>query len=298
LAQRGDSLFVGTAGAGVFVMNLNGPSTWTNYNVGMPDILASNVFSLYNHDNVLLSGAGLNTTLYRNPPDSTNWTEIQFAVFDPRGVGMLDMTSRAGLVYGAASNGLYISRDSGSTWERDPVTTHLIASGAVAAAADRVYASIFFAVYGGFYYTSTGSGWAILDSVPAILPYDLAVFDGRLYSARQDGLWYADLNPTAVRDGDPSLPDHVQLAQNYPNPFNPSTRIQFEIPERALVTLEVFNLLGQSIRTLVHATQSAGTYVVSWDGKDHTGRSAPSGVYLYRLSAGGHVSVRRMLLIK
>jgi hypothetical protein len=295
---RGDSLYVGTSGAGIFVMNLNGSAQWTSYSNGMPDNIASDIMSLYNHDNYLIAGAGYNTTIYRNEPDTNGWTEYPFSNFDPRGAAMLDMTSRAGLLYGAASNGLYISRDSGATWERSVVTNYLIASGAVAADRDRVYGSIFLSLYGGFYFESTGSGWEVIDSVPGILPFDLAVLGGRLYSARFDGLWYADLNPTGVPDDDHTLPNHVQLQQNYPNPFNPTTEIEFYLPQKSTVTLQVFNVLGQKIRTLVDATQSAGKHVVAWDGTDNAGHTFPSGVYFYRLATDGYTSCRTMLLIK
>ncbi len=298
LTNRGDSLYVGTFGAGISVMDLGGSSVWHSFRDGMPDNTASNILSVYNHDNYLISGAGFNSSIFRNAPNSTGWTEFPFSAFDPRGAGMLDMTSRNGLVYGAAGNGLYISHDSGATWERDEVTPHLIANGSVAADQDRVYASIFFVIYGAYYYTSTGNGWEVIDSVPGPFPFDLAVLGGRLYSARSDGLWYADLNPTSVNDNDHSLPDHFRLGQNYPNPFNPSTTIEFDIPERSSVTLEIFNLLGQSVRTLVDDARSAGKYVVAWDGTDNAGRTSPSGIYFYRLSAGGYADCRKMLLIK
>jgi len=112
----------------------------------------------------------------------------------------------------------------------------------------------------------------------------------------------------AANAGIPLIPYQFALRQNYPNPFsangtptgvafgNPETKIEYELAERAEVKLEVFNLLGQSVRTLIDATQSAGAYTANWDGKDHRGNLANSGVYFYRLTAGEFVTVRKLVL--
>jgi len=81
------------------------------------------------------------------------------------------------------------------------------------------------------------------------------------------------------------LPTQYDLGQNYPNPFNPETNISYQLPEAAQVTIRIYNLLGQNIRTLVSANQSAGKYTETWDGKDNRGRDVSSGIYVYRLNA-------------
>jgi len=86
------------------------------------------------------------------------------------------------------------------------------------------------------------------------------------------------------------------LGQNYPNPFNPSTRITYQLPEGAHVRLVVYNLLGQQIRVLVEGLHPAGVHAVEWDGRDEENRKAGSGVYIYRLQAGGFTQVRKMVL--
>jgi flagellar hook assembly protein FlgD len=94
------------------------------------------------------------------------------------------------------------------------------------------------------------------------------------------------------------LPYRFELAQNYPNPFNPVTTIEYSIPTRSEVTIEVFNVLGQKVRTLVNETKSAGTYRVEWNGVDDAGGPVSTGVYLYRFSAGDIVQTKKMRLIK
>ena len=95
----------------------------------------------------------------------------------------------------------------------------------------------------------------------------------------------------------PALPERFHLGQNYPNPFNPSTVIPYELPAAARVRLEVFNLLGQRVATLVDEERPAGSFTARWDGTDSAGRAVGAGVYLYRLQGSGMRATRRMLLI-
>ena len=108
--------------------------------------------------------------------------------------------------------------------------------------------------------------------------------------------------------GAATLPSASALLQNYPNPFNPSTIIPFRLGDGAMrtVQLEIFNLLGQRIRTLVDAPMRPGAYEIAWDGRDRRGRAAASGIYIYRLSIGNGdlpdagsspVMSRRLLLL-
>ncbi len=94
-----------------------------------------------------------------------------------------------------------------------------------------------------------------------------------------------------------ALPTHFALGQNYPNPFNPSTIIPYQLPTSAHVRLEVFNLLGQRLATLVDAEQAAGVHTAQWDATDAAGRAVGAGVYIYRLSSGGMTESRRMVLV-
>jgi C1A family cysteine protease len=87
-----------------------------------------------------------------------------------------------------------------------------------------------------------------------------------------------------------ALPTEFALHQNYPNPFNPSTTIEYTLPQQARVHLAVYNLRGQSVKTLVTEEQSVGVYTVPWRGEDDSGASVSSGVYFYRLLVEDAVS--------
>ena len=97
-----------------------------------------------------------------------------------------------------------------------------------------------------------------------------------------------------------SLPEKFQLLQNSPNPFNPSTTISYSVPEgnQEYVTLNVYDLRGRLVRTLVKRMIGPGTYSVYWDGTDESGRQVSSGVYLYRLQAGKFMQTRKMVILK
>ena len=93
------------------------------------------------------------------------------------------------------------------------------------------------------------------------------------------------------------LPRAVALGPNYPNPFNPSTLIPYQLATPSPVRLEVFNVLGQRVATLVDGQQGAGSYVARWDGTDAAGRATASGVYFYRLTVAGAHQTGKMVLV-
>lgn len=95
-----------------------------------------------------------------------------------------------------------------------------------------------------------------------------------------------------------SLPGSFALARNYPNPFNPGTNIHFEVPQNSRVKLEIFNILGQRVLTLVNKQVPAGRYDVVWNGRNAQGKAMGSGIYIYRMTAKDFRQTRRMLLMK
>jgi len=103
---------------------------------------------------------------------------------------------------------------------------------------------------------------------------------------------------TGNNDTDGGIVEINILHGNYPNPFNPETTISYEMSEAGQVALEIFNIKGQKLITLVNEDQSAGLHNIVWNGKDSSGVAAGSGVYLYRLYSGDDVATRKMMLMK
>jgi len=95
-----------------------------------------------------------------------------------------------------------------------------------------------------------------------------------------------------------AVPTEFSLSQAYPNPANPSTMIHYILPEAVDARLTIFNIQGQPVRVLVDAFQRWGEHHVEWNGRDDNGRVVAAGVYLYRLEAGHHMAVRKMILAK
>ncbi|MCG3157121.1 MAG: hypothetical protein DKINENOH_03752 [bacterium] len=95
------------------------------------------------------------------------------------------------------------------------------------------------------------------------------------------------------------VPEQFELLQNFPNPFNPETSIRYNLPEAAVVSLVIYDQLGRKVRTLVNqAAQPAGYHSAVWDGRDEAGRAVATGIYLYKVTAGQHRQVRKMVLQK
>ena len=89
-----------------------------------------------------------------------------------------------------------------------------------------------------------------------------------------------------------------KLLQNYPNPFNPGTTIEYQIPAEGDVQINIFSITGQLVRTFKNAHAAQGAYAITWDGKNDTGQSVASGLYIYRVSYANSVISKKMLFVK
>ncbi len=106
-------------------------------------------------------------------------------------------------------------------------------------------------------------------------------------------------NTENITGNDPdNTPRFTELNGNYPNPFNPTTTIEFSLAENAQVTIEVYNLKGQLVRTLANEKMDAGNHQVVWTGDDSQGKSVGSGVYFYKMKAGRYTATKKMILLK
>ncbi|MFZ4621847.1 MAG: T9SS type A sorting domain-containing protein, partial [Bacteroidota bacterium] len=99
--------------------------------------------------------------------------------------------------------------------------------------------------------------------------------------------------PSSVKSNDASIPERYSLSQNYPNPFNPSTSIEFSIPKSDIVEIQIYDMLGRTIETLIHEVLPAGAYSVRWNAAKYS-----SGIYFYRLTTKNFTQTNKMILLQ
>ena len=231
--------------------------------------------------------------VYRSSDGGISW--------ERKVTGLDDTTARAigydetGYVYaGIYGMGIYRSGDNGDNWQRSDsgVTNHLVSAFA-SNSLDEVYAGT---TGGGVFRTNdNGDHWQEVAGLGNKYVRCLAMsHDGYLYAGTTGGgVYRSQQSTTGLRKLPTGIPGRFDLAQNYPNPFNPSTRISFSLPKERFVKLEVYNLLGARMATLISENLSAGSYSAAWNAA-----SAPSGVYFYRLEAGSFLQTRKMILLR
>jgi photosystem II stability/assembly factor-like uncharacterized protein len=144
--------------------------------------------------------------------------------------------------------------------------------------------------------TDAGNTWTLIDTIGACFLGFASERVGWCMPREHSHLVYKYVGPpltTGVLEQPASLPVTIGLSQNYPNPFNPVTKIRFTIVDRRLTVVSVNDLLGREVATLVNEVKDPGTYEVAFDAS-----GLASGVYVYRLTAGGYAASRTMLLMK
>jgi len=206
---------------------------------------------------ITLSGFG-SSHLYRTEDGGQSWMDI--------GGGLPDVPTSAVIVdpedpshiYVGNDLGVFVTTDSGSTWQefREGLPTAVLVMDLSISPSNRKLRAV-----------THGNG----------------VYERTLLSSTSV--------PVSVQDA--TIASYA-LYQNYPNPFNPSTEIAFAIPRPSYVTLKIYNISGQEIRTLVTNGYAAGKFKVSWDGKDNFGRTVAGGTYIYRLKATKYVEVKKI----
>ncbi|KAA3630979.1 MAG: T9SS C-terminal target domain-containing protein [Calditrichaeota bacterium] len=127
----------------------------------------------------------------------------------------------------------------------------------------------------------------------------MVIVDNGIDGIVDDTIYLSNGSPLDVEDEQGALlPYRFELSQNYPNPFNPVTTIEYSLPRRSHVMIEIYNVLGQKVRTLVNREESAGLYTITWNGKDSGGEAVSTGMYFYRFQADDHIETKKMLLLK
>jgi photosystem II stability/assembly factor-like uncharacterized protein len=257
-AVIGTNLFAATNGK-VFLSTDNGTS-WTNVSTGLSGTQA-NCFAVNGTD--LFVGM-FSYGVFLTTDNGASWTSMNNGLTDPTMLALLNVDG-TNLLAGTYGSGVYHSSDYGASWTQinDGITNLNI---------------------------SSLSGTGMLTS-PQGFNY---LFAGNIGDPTAS-VWRRDVSQiTSVREQVKNeIPENYALQQNYPNPFNPSTRIVYSVPQQSVVTIKVFDILGDEIATLVNENKETGTYELTWNAENLTG-----GVYFYQIKANSFIQTKKMVLLK
>ena len=292
-----------TSSSGIYVSTNQG-AHWAKFNTGLPGIYPgamalivkgsrtfagvscySGTSGVYVSTNNGGSWSGAHTGLPSSP--ATAFALVDSTLYALLNGGTLFKTTNNGASWDTASNGLpqYASISSMVSVGSSVVIT---VGGTGSSSTDGVYVSS----NGGASWTVSNEGLPDPSSVN-----QLAVNDSFLFvSVSGYGVYKRSLSEivTGVREiSNGVLPANFQLEQNYPNPFNPTTNFDFRIAKSGLVTLKIYNILGEEVATLLNERKGPGEYIATWNAG-----SAPSGVYYYRISTANFTETKAMILMK
>jgi hypothetical protein len=283
---RGDSLFAGTDGGGIYVLNLQNPVQWLSFNTGL---FQTGTTSITNIGGILVAGIG--SYVFVRPSGAAAWSYVLLSQdFFPIPLKIYPLDR---YIFVGTQSGMYRGLSDASGWQKKDITQFPNGDvGSITSHGSRIFAGL---NYRNDHYIFSsdnyGETWDIRAHEFAFL-FTMIVSHGKFWAARWDGLWYYDIDVwTSAETPKHPFPDSYTLDQNYPNPFNPSTTISFALPERSVTELKVYNILGAEIAVLVNGLLDTGMHTVTWNGGGH-----PSGLYFYRLQAGGNAITRRMIL--
>ncbi len=295
LAIRDTVIYAGTITGGIFVSTDNG-STWTARNAGLTNqtvysiaAVGSNIYA--GTEEGLFSSSDNGLTWKQNGPINVVVSSIEFS----------DANIYVGTWRPSGEGWVYLSTNNGLTWTQagSGLTDTLVYSLAVSGS------NLFAGTAGGvFLSTNNGLTWTERNTglantiVSSLLISDTNIYAGTwggVFLSTNNGLTWEERNVglTYVKEWSKALPDEYSLDQNYPNPFNPTTFIRYQLPVSSFVTLNVYDVLGREVKTLVNARESVGDYSVTFNASN-----LPSGVYLYRLQAGTFIQTKKLVVIK
>ena len=125
------------------------------------------------------------------------------------------------------------------------------------------------------------------------------VFSSASFAADKPHLYMIEHGGTLeVSEKNPPVPNEVIISQNYPNPFNPETTLQYSIPTDGLVSIKVYDILGNKIKTLIEQWKSAGAHTEMWNGQNDNSQAVSSGVYFYQIKVGDKQVTKKMIFAK
>ena len=272
IVAKGNSnvIYVGCSNGRVQVTT-DGGSSWNIRTTGLPNLWITRIATDPNNPAtayVTFSGYGASDKIYKTTNYGTSWTNISG--------NLPNLPTNCVVVNPADGNNLFVGTDLG----------------------------VFSTTDGGSSWVQDVSGMA---NVP-VLDLDYRSSDTKLFAATHGRSMYSTQIVTSVAEIGNEIPTEFQLTNNYPNPFNPSTKFnnpfnpstkfRYALPEGRNVKIIIYDINGSKVTELVNNYQGAGTYEVTWNGKNDLGQQVASGTYLYNVKAGDFVQTRKMILLK
>ena len=273
-------------------LSRNGGDTWTPRSTGLPAGQAVNALAVFNRTIIL---AGLwNGEIYYSPDSGLHWSRSNPSTTWSY-ISDITIDKQNNILVGTGYNGVLRSTDAGSSWQLvNQGLGSLTITSVYSATSQYLFASTF---DGGLFRSSNnGDNWSrVADSVfPSRCEGIVVTKNGKLIVGTWGyGVFRSKETILEVRDKKMDSPVSFTLFQNYPNPANPVTWIKFSVGHHTRVSLSIFNLLGQEVETLFVGEAEPGVYALDWN----TFRVS-SGVYYYRLQAGGLSQTRKLLVVK
>ncbi len=276
-------IYIGTFGGGLY-RSCNYGENWIKISNSLS---SQTIYNLATYQNYVLCGTSLG--IFRTSDNGNSWEEI-FSIRPQT----IFVNSNDDIYVGTVSDGAFVSINGGQTWN------NLIQNGLLASHVYSFGEDLISNLYAGTYWHTfasidNGYTWNIFEEG---LPYNtvrsfLTTFDGYVFAGTIGGGVYKSIEAiTLVYDSILNI-NIYSLSQNFPNPFNPETKISFQIKERGLVQIKVFDILGKEIAILLNEEKEHGNYSISFNGSNLS-----SGVYIYSLRVNDYVQNRKMILIK
>jgi len=288
--NNNDTLFTG-AWTGIY-RSIDNAETWFATNVTGGGI---GVRFFINHNGILF-GARENINLpygYTSIDQGITWESLATIT-----VPTITFLSEPPNLWAGTIHGIWLSVDNGDSWihrseglSPDPYNSSIIRVNS------KLITSVKFGGSGIFCSIDEGLNWVdIGEGLPFLGTIDkLMLYDDKIMAATGDGIWQRDTTEiaTSIYFDYENFPRTLKLSQNYPNPFNASTTISYSLSEPSDVAIEIYDILGRKIETIIQHSQPAGDNTILWNAED-----VSSGLYFYRIQAGNHVETKKMVLLQ
>jgi hypothetical protein len=289
ICGRNGYVYVGTITGGIYRSTDNG-STFPDNTITTLTIVTLAV-DKYNSNIIYAgasSGAAPNYGFYRSTDAGSTWS-VNLNPYNIWGIvqkpnALFTITTSTGYNFDMSTNG-------GLNW-----TTVSYLTGAMRGMTLDLYDNYIYTSGNGGVFRSTNNGLSFTNINLTYSCNQILNSNNRLLvavSGTTNGGIYTYTYPLGIKLISTEIPQNFLLKQNFPNPFNPITKISFQLPVNGITNLELYNLLGEEIESLVNQNLQAGEYEVSWDASKY-----PSGVYFYKLISGNYTDTKKMVLIK